>query len=163
MWLSSKNVDVLSTVTNISQSFTCKMAAKINWHRYGTKLRHCHSLRIYRALAQRRTVKAKFHYTDPTGLCRRPARTNGVSRRSGSFGSARARVVESSYKAVEICDGGSTPALHQHASALISILRSVSRLSVCLSVCLRDGRDWTENGSGPGTTKEVIYSMLERA
>ena len=25
------------TVTNISQSFTYKMAAKINWHRYGTK------------------------------------------------------------------------------------------------------------------------------
>ena len=27
-------------VTNISNSFTRKMAAKINWHRYGTKLRH---------------------------------------------------------------------------------------------------------------------------
>jgi len=26
---------------NIYQSFTYKMAAKINWHRYGTKLRHC--------------------------------------------------------------------------------------------------------------------------
>ena len=24
------------TVTNISQTFTYKMAAKINWHRYGT-------------------------------------------------------------------------------------------------------------------------------
>jgi len=46
-------------------------------------------------------VKTKFHYTGPTG----PARTrmdfvgdphgpNGVSRRSGSFGSGRARVVE---------------------------------------------------------------------
>ena len=33
------------SVTNISQSFTYKMAAKINWHRYGTKLCHCH--RIY--------------------------------------------------------------------------------------------------------------------
>ena len=31
---------------------------------------------------------------DPHGLCRRLARTNGVSRRSGSFGSGRARVVE---------------------------------------------------------------------
>ena len=29
------------TVTNISQSFSYNMAAKINWHRYGTKLRHC--------------------------------------------------------------------------------------------------------------------------
>jgi len=28
------------TLTNISESFTYKMAAKINWHRYGTKLRH---------------------------------------------------------------------------------------------------------------------------
>ena len=46
-------------------------------------------------------VKAKFHYTGPTGpartradphgLCRRPARTNGVSRRSGSFESVRDR------------------------------------------------------------------------
>jgi len=32
------------TVTNISQIFTYKMAAKINWHRYRTKLRHCHSM-----------------------------------------------------------------------------------------------------------------------
>jgi len=31
-------------MTNISQSSTYKMAAKINWHRYGTKLRHCHPM-----------------------------------------------------------------------------------------------------------------------
>ena len=31
-------------VTNISKSFTYKMAAKNGWHRYGTKLRHCHSM-----------------------------------------------------------------------------------------------------------------------
>jgi len=31
------------TVTNIYQRvFTYKMAAKLNWLRYGTKLRHCH-------------------------------------------------------------------------------------------------------------------------
>ena len=32
------------SVTNISHSFTYNMAAKINWHRYGRKLRHCHSM-----------------------------------------------------------------------------------------------------------------------
>ena len=30
------------TTTNVSQSFAHKMAARIGWHRYGTKLRHCH-------------------------------------------------------------------------------------------------------------------------
>ena len=33
-------------VTNILKSFTHKMAAETSWHRYGTKLRHCH--RMYR-------------------------------------------------------------------------------------------------------------------
>jgi len=33
-----------TTVTNISQSFTHNMVAKTIWHRYGTKLRHCHSM-----------------------------------------------------------------------------------------------------------------------
>ena len=32
------------TVTNISRSFTRKMVAKTGWHRYGTKLRHCHHI-----------------------------------------------------------------------------------------------------------------------
>jgi len=32
------------TVTNISKSFTHKMAAKTSWHRYGPKLRHCHPM-----------------------------------------------------------------------------------------------------------------------
>jgi len=31
-------------VTNISKHFTHKMAAKTSWHRYGTKLRHCHTM-----------------------------------------------------------------------------------------------------------------------
>ena len=35
-------------MTNISKSFTHKMAAKTVWHRYETKLRHCHS--VYRHL-----------------------------------------------------------------------------------------------------------------
>jgi len=29
------------SMTDISLSFTYKMATEINWHRYGTKLRHC--------------------------------------------------------------------------------------------------------------------------
>ena len=33
------------TLTNTSHSFTHKMATKTSWHRYGTKLRHCH--RVY--------------------------------------------------------------------------------------------------------------------
>ena len=32
------------TVTNISKSFTHKMAAIINWYRYGTKLRYCYPM-----------------------------------------------------------------------------------------------------------------------
>jgi len=31
-------------VANISGSFTHKMAAKTSWHRYVTKLRHCHPM-----------------------------------------------------------------------------------------------------------------------
>ena len=36
--LPTKRIYILSaiTVTHISKSFTYKMAAKINWHRYGT-------------------------------------------------------------------------------------------------------------------------------
>ena len=36
---------------HIYQSFTCKMAAKINWHIYGTKLRHCHPVYIQRRVS----------------------------------------------------------------------------------------------------------------
>jgi len=35
---------ILPKMTNISRSFTYKMAAIINRHRYGTKLRHCHAM-----------------------------------------------------------------------------------------------------------------------
>ena len=43
-WLTSKAYSSAITVTDISLSFTCKMASKISWHRCGTKLRHCHAL-----------------------------------------------------------------------------------------------------------------------
>jgi len=45
-WLTKKAYLSAITVTNIYYSFTYKMAAKINWHRYGTKLRHYHHLCI---------------------------------------------------------------------------------------------------------------------
>jgi len=32
------------TMTNISKSFIHKMTAKTGWHRYETKLRHCHPM-----------------------------------------------------------------------------------------------------------------------
>jgi len=38
-------------VTHISQSFTHKMAAKTSWHRYGTKLRHCHPVYLLHFLS----------------------------------------------------------------------------------------------------------------
>jgi len=41
-------------VTNISKSFTHKMAAKTSWHRYGTKLRHCH--RMYTGFSSSETL-----------------------------------------------------------------------------------------------------------
>ena len=34
----------VSRVTNVSKSFTHKMAAKTSWREYGTKLRHCHPM-----------------------------------------------------------------------------------------------------------------------
>jgi len=35
------------TVASIFRSFTYKMAAKTGWHRYGTKLRHCHPVLFF--------------------------------------------------------------------------------------------------------------------
>ena len=43
-WLTDKAYLSAITARNISRSFTYKMAAEINWHRYGTKLRHCHPM-----------------------------------------------------------------------------------------------------------------------
>jgi len=42
------------TVINIVRVFTYKMAAKINWHRCRTKLRHCHP--VYNASNRKQTV-----------------------------------------------------------------------------------------------------------
>ena len=37
-------------MTNVSKSFTHKIAAKTSWHSYGTKLRHCQCHTIYYAV-----------------------------------------------------------------------------------------------------------------
>jgi len=55
-------------VTNISKSFTYKIAAEINWHRYGTKLRHCRPVQISAfGLSRSRDLhgRQKLHPTPP--------------------------------------------------------------------------------------------------
>jgi len=53
-------------VTNISRSFSHKMAAETSWHRYGTKLRHCHP--VYGGIFYRRgAVLAQYSY-DPVSV-----------------------------------------------------------------------------------------------
>ena len=49
----------LPTVTNIYQIYTYKMAAKINWHRYRTKLRHCHYAYAASCMGPRRFCGAR--------------------------------------------------------------------------------------------------------
>ena len=49
--LPTKRILIAITVTNISKSFTYKMAAKTSWHRYGTKLRHCRLLYMPRPVS----------------------------------------------------------------------------------------------------------------
>ena len=70
-WLTNKAYLRAVITTNISQSFTYKMAAKINWHRYGTKLRHCHPM--YRSEGQMPRCSgrgwASLRGTDVRGQC----------------------------------------------------------------------------------------------
>jgi len=42
--LTNKTYLSVITLTNISPGFTHKMAVKISWHSYGTKLHHCHPM-----------------------------------------------------------------------------------------------------------------------
>jgi len=79
-------------VTNISQSFTYTMeAAKINWHRYGTKLRHCHPvhkmMEQWRRLQRRHLATAQSARTNSFRKCtcrcceiRRPMREASVQK-----------------------------------------------------------------------------------
>ena len=46
-------------VTHVSKSSTHNMAAKSSWHRYGNKLRHCHTHRTI--LSVRLYVPARAH------------------------------------------------------------------------------------------------------
>ena len=50
-------------VTNISKGFTHKTAAITSWHRYGTKLRHCHTMSI----VYTRLSLADWFYLSGTG------------------------------------------------------------------------------------------------
>jgi len=47
-WLANKAHLGATTATSISQSFTYKMAAKINRHRYGARIRHCYPMYNFR-------------------------------------------------------------------------------------------------------------------
>ena len=49
------------TVTNIYESFTYKMAVKINWHRCGPKLRHCHPVYIFTLYATTSSSCSQFN------------------------------------------------------------------------------------------------------
>ena len=64
------------TVTNISRSFTHKMAAKTSWHRYGTKLRHRHPMYILKLNETCTFVKAKRELEVVCGMSA-AARTSG--------------------------------------------------------------------------------------
>jgi len=54
-------------VTNMSKSFSHKMAAETSWHRYGTKLRHCHP--VYGGIFYRRgAVLAQYYSYGPVSV-----------------------------------------------------------------------------------------------
>ena len=61
-WLANKAYLSAITVTSIYQRFTYKMAAKINWRRCGTKLRHYHPY-VYRQNIKIRHVSAMENAT----------------------------------------------------------------------------------------------------
>ena len=57
-------------VTNISKSFAYKMVAKTSWHRYGTKLCHCHPVYMYKLIAKFSTLDlASKLNSKPVGMC----------------------------------------------------------------------------------------------
>ena len=66
---------------DISRSFTHKMAAKINWHRYGTKLRHCHS--IYNSAALMLCLAVNCNYARKANV--RPEPKKMRAKRLGRF------------------------------------------------------------------------------
>ena len=75
-WLTNKAYLSTITVTNISRSFTHKMAAKTSWHRYGTKLRHRHPMYILKLNKTCTFAKAKRELEVVCGMSA-AARTSG--------------------------------------------------------------------------------------
>jgi len=83
------------TVSNISLSFTYKMAAKVNWHRYGTKLRHCHPMYSSHLAIKARVVfvsRQALHDTGAAGTGSPGPRVERVTG-TGEFFFGRGRVV----------------------------------------------------------------------
>jgi len=75
-WLTNKAYLSTITVTNISRSFTHKMAAKTSWHRYGTKLRHRRPMHILKLNKTCTFAKAKRELEVVCGMSA-AARTSG--------------------------------------------------------------------------------------
>jgi len=70
-----------NTMTNISKSFTHKMAAKTSWHRYGTKLCHCHPVytgRTRSTLLRTPSLCRSLRIGPSTGLYRIPKSSKPV-------------------------------------------------------------------------------------
>ena len=74
----------IQAISQFYQSFVHKMVAQTNWHRYGTKLRHCHPM-----YTSSRTMSATFHpriddgrltAADVTRLRRLSSGGHGISR-----------------------------------------------------------------------------------
>jgi len=66
-------------VTNICHSFTYNVAAKINWHGYGTKLRHCHHRVYTRDLTSTARAECSQRRCGMSGTCRYfPARSSAA-------------------------------------------------------------------------------------
>jgi len=117
-------------LTNISKSFTHKMAAETSWHRYGTKLRHCHPM--YRHNSVSVTVTRWWQLTAEN-------RRYLLRRRydwSWKIGTTRSHALNGLWPRLSDCLGLLFTA-RCYASAVLAMALCLSVCpSVCLSVCL---------------------------